>query len=203
MKSSLAVSALLLALAHPAAAKPLTYDIDPGQTQVRFAVKMCEADILMGEFQDVQGTILFDEENPSASKVDVTIHADSAHYSKEYHKEDHLKTIIDGEKILNTPRFPTITFRSTAIEKTSETTGWLTGDMTFAGVTKPFRMEVTFQPDVGMTAAGRDLIALSADGRFTRSDFGVIYGLDRIGIRRMDDEVRVLITVTANRRKES
>jgi len=61
-------------------------------------------------------------------------------------------------------------------------------------------MEITFHDDVGMTAQGRKMAAFSAYGKFKRSDFGIVYGLDRIGIRRMDDEVTVLIDVAGNRK---
>jgi polyisoprenoid-binding protein YceI len=61
-------------------------------------------------------------------------------------------------------------------------------------------MEITFHDDVGMTAHGRNVASFSAYGKFKRSDFAIVYGLDRIGIRRMDDEVTVLIDVAGNRR---
>jgi polyisoprenoid-binding protein YceI len=188
---------LLPSFAHAASA---VYEIDPDQTHVRFAAKMCLADILMGEFHNVKGVFFFDEQDPNKSHVEVTIGVGSASFNKEAHKGEAVKEIIDGDRFLKAVEFPIVTFRSTKVVKTSDITADVTGDMTIVGVTRPVKMEITFHDDVGMTAQGRKVAAFSAYGKFKRSDFGIVYGLDRIGIRRMDDEVTVLIDVAGNRR---
>jgi polyisoprenoid-binding protein YceI len=60
-------------------------------------------------------------------------------------------------------------------------------------------MEVTFHEKTGLTSKGRMVAAFSTFGSFKRSEFGVNYGLDRVGIRRMGDEVMVMTSITANR----
>lgn len=181
-------------------ARAVTYIIDPEQSHIRFAAKMCEADLLMGEFHRLSGTIELDETHPENTRVEVSVDASSATFNKEYHREDHIDSIVKGEKFLHVDRYPTITFKGTSITQTSPTTANLTGQMTLVGQTHPFSMEVTFHDDTGMTMNGRELAAFSAYGTFQRSDFGINYALDRVGIRRIGDEVTVLMSIAATRK---
>ncbi len=197
----LVVPLLIFLLAAPALAHaaPVIYQIDPDQSHVRFADKMCEADLLMGDFRGVKGNIWLDERHPEKSRVEVTIDARSGVYSKEMHKGEAIKAIMEGKNFLNVEKYPTMIFKSTKVAQTSDFTANVTGNLTLMGVTQPFTMEVTFDKDAGKTASGRQLAAFSAYGKFKRSDFKNYYGLDRLGIRKIGDEVTVLIVATGAR----
>jgi polyisoprenoid-binding protein YceI len=187
------------------------YIVDSEQSFVRIAAKMCEPDLLKGEFGRISGEILLDEENLEKSSVTITVTAADAVFDHEFHRTDNIKDIVMGEKILSVIKFPLITFKSTQIirtnadqfqaygEQASVITAIVKGDMTLVGVTRPFEMEVTFHQDTGLTSKGRMVAAFSTYGTFKRSDFGVNYGLDRVGIRRMGDEVMVMTSITASR----
>ena len=197
--------------ASPAVISVERYTVDGEQSFVRIAAKMCEPDLLKGEFGNVTGEILLDEENLEKSSVTITVTAADAIFDHEFHKTDSIKDIIMGEKILNALKFPLIAFKSTEIiitnaqqfkaygEKSSVITATVKGDLTLVGVTHPFEMEVTFHEETGRSSKGRMVAAFSTFGTFKRSEFGVIYGLDRVGIRRMGDEVMVMTSITANR----
>ena len=187
------------------------YTVDGDQSFVRVAAKMCQPDIIKGEFGRVSGEILLDEKNLENSSVTISVSAADAMFDHEFHKTDNIKDIIMGEKILKVLNFPLITFKSTKIilknsdqflaygEKSSVITATIKGDMTLVGITRPFEMEATFHEKTGLTSKGRMVAAFSTFGSFKRSDFGVDYGLDRVGIRRMGDEVMVMTSITANR----
>lgn len=187
------------------------YIVDSEQSFVRIAAKMCEPDLLKGEFGNVSGEIFLDEENLENSRINITVTAVSAVFDHEYHRSDHIETIVMGAKLLNAVKFPLISFKSTEIkptnaqqfdaygEKSSVVTAIVKGDLTLVGMTHPFEMEVTFHDKTGQTSKGRMVAAFSSFGTFKRSDFGVVYGLDRVGIRRMGDEVMVMASITANR----
>lgn len=187
------------------------YIVDSEQSFIRIAAKMCEPDLLKGEFGRLSGEILLDEENLEKSSVTITVKAADAVFDHEFHRTDNIKDIVMGEKILSVIKFPLITFKSTQIirtnsdqfqaygEQASVITAIVKGDMTLVGITRPFEMEVTFHQDTGLTSKGRMVAAFSTYGTFKRSDFGVNYGLDRVGIRRMGDEVMVMSSITANR----
>jgi hypothetical protein len=51
-------------------------------------------------------------------------------------------------------------------------------------------------------AIAQDTVAFSAYGTFNRSDWTLLYGLDRVGIRRMSDEVQIFITTSATLHQE-
>ena len=201
-------SAFLIFISVPATATekedpfaPKLYDISKEETFVRFVTKMCTADIIKGEFKEFSGQILFDQFEPEKSWVDVTIDASSLQLDKEFHGDHHIKTIIEGEHLIKAAQFTTITLKSTKIERTSENTGIMTADMTFVGETRPITLEITFEntmTDRYAKKIGADKVSFSAYGTFKRSDWNVLYGLDRIGIRRMSDEVQVFISATAN-----
>jgi len=187
------------------------YIVDGEQSFVRIATKMCEPDLLKGEFGRVSGEILLDEEHLENSSVTISVTVADAVFDHEFHRTDNIKDIIMGEKILQALKFPLITFKSTEIipartqqfqaygEQSSVITATVKGDLTLVGATHPFEMEVTFHDKTGLTSKGRMVAAFSTVGTFKRSDFGVVYGLDRVGIRRMGDEVMVLSSITANR----
>lgn len=187
------------------------YTVDGEQSFVRVAAKMCEPDLLKGEFGNISGEILLDEENLENSSVTITVTAADAVFDHEFHRTDNIKDIVMGEKILKVLKFPLITFKSTKIiltntdrfeaygEESSIITATVKGEMTLVGVTRPFEMEVTFHEKTGRTSKGRVVAAFSTFGTFKRSDFGVVYGLDRVGIRRMGDEVMVMTSITAYR----
>lgn len=187
------------------------YTVDSEQSYVRIAVKMCEPDLLKGEFGNVSGAIVLDEENLTKSSVSITVTAADALFDHEFHRTDNIKDIVMGAKILKVLQFPLITFKSTEVipadthefkaygEQSRVITAVVKGELTLVGVTHPFELEVTFHEDTGLTSKGRMVAAFSAFGAFKRSDYGVLYGLDRVGIRRMGDEVTVMAAITANR----
>jgi len=214
-KYSVSYISLLLLLgglvAAPDAFPAERYIIDSDQSFVRIAAKMCEPDLLKGEFGHVSGEILLDEKNLENSSVSITVSARDAVFDHDFHRTDNIRDIVMGEKILKVLHFPVITFKSTKIvrnksrqfkaygKQSSVITATIKGDMTLVGETHPFEMEATFHDKTGMTSEGRMVAAFSTYGTFKRSVFGVTYGLDRVGIRRMGDEVMVLSSITANR----
>lgn len=198
-------------LCSPAVRSAERYAVDGEQSFVRIAAKMCEPDLLKGEFGRVSGEIFLDEETLENSIVSLTVSAADAEFDHEFHRTDNIRDIVMGEKILKVADFPLISFKSTQIirsnaqqfkaygEQSSVITATVIGDLTLVGETHPFQMEVTFHDKTGQTSTGRMVAAFSAFGTFKRSDFGVVYGLDRVGIRRMGDEVMVMASITANR----
>jgi len=101
---------------------------------------------------------------------------------------------FDGEiasdaKFLNAPEFPEISFTSTHVEQTGDTTALLHGDMTMLGVTKP----VTFNAVLNGAMASHPYAKVPAvgfrlEGTIKRSDFGFSHLIPYVG-----DDVRFVI----------
>tara|TARA_R110001592_G_scaffold49685_4_gene154663 strand:+ start:3037 stop:3612 length:576 start_codon:yes stop_codon:yes gene_type:complete len=185
--------------------QPRLYDINNEKSFARFVTKMCTADIIKGEFKKFSGQIYFDEWEPENSWVNVTLDASSLSLDHEFHKDELLKDIIEGDQILKTINFPAIKLKSTKIERTSQNTGIMIADLTLVGETHPVELEVTFEntmTDRYATTIDINTVSFSAYGAFKRSEWNVLYGLDRIGIRRMSDDVQIFISAVATLHKE-
>lgn len=178
----------LLALAPALAlAEPTTWNIDPSHTQSTFAVRHLVISTVRGEFKKTTGTVKIDEQNPASSAVDVTIDATTVH-TREDKRDEHLRS----PDFFNAKEFPQLTFKSTKVERTGETSGKLHGDLTLLGVTKPVVLDVTFNKE-GVSPASKKVTAgFSARGTIKRSDFGMKYGVPNIG-----DEITLLIEAEA------
>lgn len=181
--------------------QPRLYDIDNKKSFARFVTKMCTADIIKGAFTKFSGQIYFDEWEPENSWVDVSLDASSLSLDHEFHKDELLKDIIEGDQILKTINFPAIKLKSTKIKRTSKNTGIMIADLTLVGETHPIELEITFEntmTDRYAKSVDANTVSFSAYGTFKRSEWNVLYGLDRVGIRRMSDDVQVFISAIAN-----
>lgn len=168
-----------------AQAAPLAFTLESPHTQIVFNVNHLGFSHSYGKFTGYSGTINFDPEAPESSSVDVSIDAKSVDLNNAKWN-DHVKSA----DILDTEKFPTITFKSTKIEVTGEKTANITGDLTLHGVTKPVVLATVFNKLDKHPMNGHTVAGFSATARFKRSDFGVNYGLPNIG-----DDVSIVIEV--------
>jgi polyisoprenoid-binding protein YceI len=147
----------------------MAWQIDSAHSEVTFSARHMMISKVRGRFNEFSGTINFDEENPSASTVDVTIQADSIS-TRNADRDGHLKSA----DFLNVAEYPTITFVSTNVEQTDDDEGKLTGNLTIAGVTKPVTLKVEYagqaQSPWGMTSAG-----FSGSTKIDRRDFDLTW----------------------------
>lgn len=185
----IAAAAGLAFLATPALAD--TYKIDTSHVYVGFEVDHLGFSTTYGRFNDVSGTIEFDEENPENSSVDVKIDpasVDTGHAERDEH--------VRGADLLNTAEYPEMSFKSTGIERTGEKTGRITGDLTLHGVTKPVTLDTTFtrQGTYPMTEEEIHVIGFNATTTIKRSDFGMDKWLEMIG-----DELPITISFEAHK----
>lgn len=195
-----ALAALVLSTL-PAAAQDLPdpvagqYRLEREHSRVLFKVNHLGFSTYIAPFTGVEATLDFDPENPEAMKVQATIQAGSVETLYPDPEFD-FNGVITGPDLLDAAQFPTITFTSTAIERTGETTAKVTGDLTLHGVTRPVTLSVTYNGGWGhmpMDPAGAR-IGFSATGSLNRSDFGMGYGLPAPGTTMgVWDEVKIEI----------
>lgn len=184
-KLSLLLLSALLLTATPARAELESYTYDTEHTQIIFAVNHLGFSNSHGRFTKFTGGFKFDAENPAASSADMTIDTnslvmDSAAWEK------HLK----NADFFNVEKFPTMAFKTTAVEKTGDNTGKITGDLTLLGVTKPVVFDVTYNKS-GIHPYSKKMVAgFSGKAVIKRSEFGMTYGLPGVG-----DDVSVILEV--------
>jgi polyisoprenoid-binding protein YceI len=133
-------------------------------------------------FDTVSGTLDWNGAKPDAAKVAIKVDPKSitsnvAGFAAE----------LAGEKWLNTTKFAESTFTSTAIKRTGPTTGFITGNLTLMGVTKPISVDATLV-GAGKGMRGNSAIGFSGSARFKRSDFGLATMIGPIA-----DEVELVI----------
>ena len=141
----LALSIAGLASASVAAAAPSTWKIDPNHTNVGFSVRHFFSQV-HGRFREFEGTIVFDEADPSAIKVDATVNASSVDTGNPNRDAD-----LRSDHFFLVEKYPTLTFKSTKVTRAGKGKYKVTGDLTMRGVTK----QVTFDAEyLGAAAVG-------------------------------------------------
>ncbi len=191
MKKILLAAALLAASSTLASAEPTTFQLDKSHQFIGFEIGHFGYSKTIGRFNDVDGTFVIDEADPAKSEVDFTIQ--TASIDTQHEKRDgHLKSadFFDVEK------FPTITFKSTAVELTGDNKGKITGDMTMLGETKPVTLDFVMVQDAPFPLPNYKnvrTLGFMAEGEIKRSD----WGLDTFVGVPISDEVRLILNFDA------
>lgn len=159
------------------------YGMDASHTSVIFKVNHLGFSTYIGRFDTVTGTLNFDEGNPTESELIVAIDTASINTNSEKLEEE-----LRGAEMFNADAHPQISFVSTSIEKTGDTTGTISGDLSVAGVTKPVTLDVTFNGGAPHPFSKKYTLGFSATAALKRSEFGLDNWLPAIG-----DEVSLVI----------
>ncbi|GIX15336.1 MAG: polyisoprenoid-binding protein [Paracoccaceae bacterium] len=183
----LAALGLAMLLALPATggrAEPRTLEVDLSHTSVHWAIGHGGFSKVVGTFRKIDSvSVTFDPEDVSNSSVSAVVDAASLD-SNHYYRDNYTRSAV----FLDVINHPTISFKSTAIEKTGENTGRMTGDLTLRGVTKPVTFEVRFN-GTGPHLSGRYHIdGFEARATINRKDFGIDAFSPWVG-----DEVEIMI----------
>jgi polyisoprenoid-binding protein YceI len=120
-----------------------------------------------GQFENVSGTVDFNEQDPARSSVDVQIEVASL-TTRDEKRDAHLRSadFFDAEQ------YPYMTFKSRRVEKLGENHGRLIGDLTIRGITKEVALDVEYTGQAkspwGTTSAG-----FTARTKVNRKDWGL------------------------------
>ena len=186
--TKLAALALITLVAMPAFAAD-SYKIDPEHAWVSITVNHAGWSNAHGMFHAVAGDIVFDKDDVSKSSVNVTIEAASIDTNLDQRNSD-----INSPDFLNTAEFPTITFVSSAVEKTGDRTGKVIGTVSMIGVSLPLTLDVIWnaeQPlpwDASVIKTG-----FTATGKVDLADFG----MTKAGDYGIGPDVNLLIDIEA------
>ncbi len=186
----LALVLVLLALPVVAAAEASTWTVDRTHSDVAFQVRHFLTPV-RGEFNDFDGVVVYDPENPAASRVEVTVQAASIDTDNE-RRDGHLRS----DDFFAAETHPTLTFKSKKVEQGADGLA-VTGDLTIRGVTK----EVTVPVEV-LGVMG-DKAGFSTRFVVDRLDYGVSWNnvLDQGGAV-LGDEVTIELNFELDRQKE-
>ena len=143
----------------------MSWKIDPAHSQITFSVRHMMIANVHGRFENFTGAFDLNEEDPTRSGVDVQIDAASIN-TKDAKRDGHLKS----PDFLNAAEYPSLSFKSTRVEKIDAQRGRLYGDLTIRGVTRPVVLDVEYagmaKSPWGTTSAG-----FTASTQISRKDW--------------------------------
>lgn len=184
---ALALGLAVASVATVSMAKPVIYTIDPTHTATVFTWDHFGFSTPAGNFSDIQGKIIVDNDKPEKSAVHVTIPLTSINTNVKALDEHLLKAdFFDAQK------YPTITFKSTKVETKDKKNFKITGDLTIKGITKPVVLDAVLNKQAEHPMAKVPAIGFNATTSFDRSAFGVGAYVPNVG-----DKITVNITTEA------
>ena len=187
MKNTLFAAALMGAAATTAFAAPEAYTLDASHSQIVFSYNHLGFSTTYGMFSGFEGEISFDQENPEASSVSVSMPARSMLTGWEG-RFDHFMS----KDFFEASEDEMVSFTSTGIEVTGEKTAKITGDLTLNGVTKSVVLDATLNQVGDHPMAGKPWAGFDATTTLVRSDFGLGKFAPYVS-----DEVQVQISIEA------
>jgi polyisoprenoid-binding protein YceI len=178
------LAAFSAGLTLPASAGTTTYQIDPRHSSANFTVTHLLISKVPGEFHGVTGTIIVDDGDITKSTVNVTIDASTLDTNEPDRDKD-----LKSPNFFDIAKYPSITFRSTKVEKNPAGNLKVTGDLTIHGVTKSVVLNATAPQPAIKDPWGLTRTATSATTRINRQEFGITWNktLDNGGAIVSDD----------------
>ena len=146
------------------------YKIDPAHSTIGFAVRHLEINWVEGRFKEFDGTIHYDERDVTNSSVEFTAKVESIDTGVAP-RDKHLRTadFFEAEK------YPTMTFKSTRVERKGKDGYVLYGDLTIKGVTKQVQLPFNITGAV-KDPWGNMRFGVNAQTKINRRDYGINYG---------------------------
>jgi len=117
-----------------------TYKIDPAHSRIGFVARHAMVTKVRGAFNEFDGTIVLDGQNPANSNATITIETASID-TRNAQRDGHLRS----NDFLSMDEYPHITFVSTGAKQNGDTEFDLTGNLTIRGVTRTVTIPFTFE----------------------------------------------------------
>ena len=174
----------------------VVYDIDPTHSSAHFSVRHLMISNVKGEFTKVTGTVTWDPDNPSASKVEATIDVSSLH-TRDEQRDGHLKSA----EFFDLAQYPDIRFVSKSVQPDGHEEYLVKGDMTIHGVTKEVALHVEGPTPEVKDPWGNLKAGAAATAKINRKDFGLGWNapLETGGVV-VGEEVKINLEVELTRR---
>jgi polyisoprenoid-binding protein YceI len=171
---------------NPALAPAGRYRVVRDHTQVVFSILHLGLSPYYGRIGGATGNMTFSPLDPTRSTVSIELDPRSISTMS-----DTVSRALCADDAFACGKAPRITFRSTSIKRTGDTTGEIAGDLTLGGVTKPVTLAARFHGGMqGPLGQDNYQLGFSAETTIKRSDFGLT---KMIWNPTVSDEVNLLI----------
>lgn len=175
-----------------AEAQPARYELDAEHIAVGFFVHHLGYAKVLGVFDQVAGSFVFDETSGAISEVAVDVNTASVatHHER---RDEHLRS---GD-FLDSREYPRMTFTADSAQRTGERSFAIVGQLELLGQTRPLTLNATWNKSEAYPMGARQyVIGVSAKGTLLRSDYGMDYGVANGWV---GDEVEFFIEFEARR----
>ena len=112
---------------------------EPGHTGAEFSVRHMMVSNVRGHFKNIEGTVEYDHDNPTAISVKASINAKEV-WTGEKYRDDHLRSA----DFFDVENYPEITFSGGVLKFVSQNEFQLTGDLTIRGFTREVTLDVQY-----------------------------------------------------------
>jgi polyisoprenoid-binding protein YceI len=164
----LAWFAVCPAVADVNARLPVHYRLAPERSSVALAVEIIGHTHLRMRFRRIDAELDRPTDGSDDPHVTVTIDTTSVDANKPF-----ATPIVKSGAVLDVAHYPSIRFSSTRFVRETDDTGFLTGDLTIRGTTRPVTLFVTFERSPYHAFPEGDALSFAADGHFSRATFGL------------------------------
>ncbi len=175
-----------LALPVAAQAAPQTYVLDANHTFPSFSYSHLGYSTQTSRFDKTTGKIVYDKET-GAGSAEIVIDMKSVSTGSTLFNEH-----IQGEDYLDTAKYPTATFKSTALRFSGNAPVALEGTLTMKGVTQPVTLKITHFKEMMHPMMKREAIGANAVVVVKRSSFNAGKNVPFVG-----DDVTINIAIEA------
>lgn len=167
-----------------------TYKIDAAHSEINFKVKHLMITNVTGSFTKFDASM--ESSTPDFSDAKINFEADVNSISTNNEQRDgHLKS----DDFFNAAEFPKLSFVSTSIQKKTENTFALNGDLTIRSITKPVTLNVEFGGKM-TDPWGQEKAGFEITGSINRKDFDLKWSATtEAGGIVVSDEVKLVLAV--------
>lgn len=166
------------------------WHVDPSHVEAGFAVRHLMISTVKGRFSGISGRVTVTGDDFATASVEATIDVNTID-TREPKRDEHLRSA----DFFDVARFPTMTFRSRRVDRSTKNHYRLIGDLTIRDVTREVVFDVMGEGLV-RDPWGSERAGFSATAVLNRKDFGLTWNvaLETGGVL-VGDDVKLSIDV--------
>jgi len=150
--------------------------IGAGRGTIDFAIGDSRLFRTTGSFKQWQGTLQVDDADVSRSSVSVKVNTASIDML-----DAQQTAMLKDADFFDVAKFPEMTYASKRIDRLSESTYKVDGEVTLRGITRPMALDVSVTERKPNAPAGAVYARFKAAGKLKRSEFGMVKYIDMVG----------------------
>jgi polyisoprenoid-binding protein YceI len=175
-RAVLAGATLWAAGPQPALAASDRLHIGDGRGTIDFSIGDSRIFRTTGGFKKWNGSVMVDDGDVPHSSVSVVVDTRSIQML-----DPQQTAMLRDVDFFDVERFPEMSFASTRIDRTGDSTLKVLGDLTLRGISKPMTLDVAVTERQPNAPVGKRYAIFKAEGSLKRSEYGMTKFIDVVG----------------------